>query len=377
MATKRDYYEILEVGRNATEEEIKKSYRKLAKQYHPDINKSSDAEEKFKELKEAYDVLSNESKRSMYDKFGHSAVNNQGANSSNMGGGFGFEGFDVGDIFSSFFGEGASFSDRGQNYSSRGPKKGRDRFLRMEVSFMEAAFGVSKTIALDIEEKCEVCHGKGAEKNSDFKTCDTCRGSGRVTTQQTTMFGTFQTSSTCPYCSGSGKVIKNKCGGCKGSGYVKKNIKVDVKVPEGINSGQQLRIKSKGEKGQDGGDNGDLYIEIIVSKHSHFERKGSDVFVEVPISFVDATLGKKINVPTIHGDVSIIIPPGVQYYKKLRIKGKGIKDIKTNSYGDQYVILDIKVPSKISKEEKELYERLRELEEKKEGLFEKFKKAFK
>ena len=372
MANKRDYYEVLGVSKDADADTIKKAYRSLAKKYHPDINKSADAPEKFKEVQEAYEVLSDETKKNLYDRYGHAGVDPNA--SSNMGGGFGgfnFNDFDVGDIFSSFFGG-------GKKTRNTGPMQGEDKYLQMEISFLDAAFGVKKVISLTVDERCPTCQGTGAKNGTDLETCSSCHGTGTVRTQQRTMFGTFESTSTCPYCKGKGKVVKNKCDDCKGEGYVRKKVNVDVNVPAGINSGQQLRITGKGEKGINGGPNGDLYVEIIVAKHKYFQRQNNDVYVNVPISYVDAALGCKIDVPTIHGDVKIEVPSGIQNGQQLRIKGKGIKDLRSTNIGDEYVILDIKVPSKLSKDEKELYQKLKVLESKQgDSIFEKFKKAFK
>ena len=371
MANKRDYYEVLGASKDADADTIKKAYRTLAKKYHPDINKSAEAPEKFKEVQEAYEVLSDATKKNLYDRYGHAGVDPNA--SSNMGGGFGgfnFNDFDVGDIFSSFFGG-------GKRTKNTGPMQGEDKYLQMEISFLEAAFGVKKVISLNVDERCASCQGTGAKNGTELETCSTCKGSGSVRTQQRTMFGTFESTTTCPYCKGKGKVIKTKCDDCKGEGYIRKKVNVDVNVPAGINNGQQLRITGKGEKGINGGPNGDLYVEIIVAKHKHFQRQNNDVYVNVPISYVDAALGCKIEVPTIHGDVKVEIPSGIQNGQKLRIKGKGIKDLRSSNIGDEYVILDIKVPSKLSKEEKDLYKKLQTLESKQgDTIFEKFKKAF-
>ena len=372
MATKRDYYEVLGVSEDADADTIKKAYRTLAKKYHPDINKSEDAPEKFKEVQEAYEVLSDETKKNLYDRYGHAGVDPNA--SSNMGGGFGgfnFNDFGMGDIFSSFFGG-------GKRSRNTGPMQGEDKYLQMEISFLDAAFGVKKVISLTVDERCVSCQGTGAQNGTELETCSSCHGTGNVRTQQRTMFGTFENVSTCPYCNGKGKVVKTKCPDCKGEGYIRKKINVDVNVPAGINSGQQLRITGKGEKGINGGPNGDLYVEIIVSKHKYFQRQNNDVYVNVPISYVDAALGCKIDVPTIHGDVKVEVPSGIQNGQKLRIKGKGIKDLRSSNMGDEYIILDIKVPSKLSKEEKDLYQKLKNLEGKQgDSIFEKFKKAFK
>lgn len=374
MAAKRDYYEVLGIEKSADQDTIKKAYRTLAKKYHPDINKAPEAVEKFKEVQEAYEILSDESKKSLYDRYGHAGVDPQAAGGFGAGaGGFNFGDFDVGDIFSSFFGGGRSNGARRNS-----PMQGDDKYLQMEISFLDAAFGVKKVIALNVDERCPDCKGTGAKNGSDYETCSQCNGTGTVRTQQRTMFGVFESTTTCPKCSGKGKVIKNKCESCHGEGYVRKKVNVDVTVPAGINSGQQLRIAGKGERGINGGQNGDLYIEIIVAPHKHFTRKVNDIYVTIPISYIDATLGCKLDVPTIHGDVTIDVPPGIQNGQQLRIKGKGIKDLRSNNLGDEYVILDIKVPTKLNKEEKELYSKLKTLQEKQgDSIFSKFKKAFK
>ena len=376
---KRDYYEVLGVDKSADQDTIKKAYRTLAKKYHPDINKSEDAVEKFKEVQEAYEILSDDNKKSLYDRYGHAGVDpqaNGGFGAGGFGGasGFNFNEFDMGDIFSSFFG------GRGANNGARknSPMQGEDKYLQMEITFLEAAFGVKKVIALNVDERCADCKGTGAKDGNDYETCSDCRGSGTIRTQQRTLFGVFETTTTCPKCNGKGKVIKNKCESCHGDGYIRRKVNVDVNVPAGINSGQQLRISGKGERGINGGPNGDLYIEIIVSAHKHFTRKGNDIYVTIPISYVDAVLGCKIDVPTIHGDVSVEVPAGIQNGQQLRIKGKGIKDLRSNSIGDEYIVLDIKVPTKVSKEEKEIYKKLKGIEEKQgDTIFTKFKKAFK
>lgn len=373
MANKRDYYEVLGIEKSADQDTIKKAYRTLAKKYHPDINKEPDAVEKFKEVQEAYEILSDESKKSLYDRYGHAGVDPQAAGGFGGAGGFNFSDFDVGDIFSSFFGGRNAGGTRRNS-----PMQGDDKYLQMEISFLDAAFGVKKVISLTVDEKCPDCSGTGAKGGNDYETCSQCHGTGTVRSQQRTMFGVFESTSTCPKCHGTGKSIKNKCESCHGEGYIRKKVNVDVNVPAGINSGQQLRIAGKGERGINGGSNGDLYIEIIVAPHKHFTRKGNDIYVTIPISYVDATLGCKLDVPTIHGDVTIDVPAGIQNAQQLRIKGKGIKDLRSNSLGDEYVILDIKVPTKLSKEEKELYTKLKGIQEKQgDSIFVKFKKAFK
>lgn len=370
---KRDYYEVLGVSKNATEDEIKKSYRKLAKKYHPDINKEKDAEEKFKEINEAYEVLSDAQKKATYDQFGHAGLENGG-----MGGFGGFSGGfeDLGDIFESFMGGGFSNFGFGSRSSRQtGPIKGENRYLQMSIEFLEAVKGVKKTINISVDKMCEKCDGTGAKSKNDIETCSTCGGSGKVTRQTRTAFGIMQTVVDCPDCNGTGKHIKNVCPECKGSGYINRKESVEVNIPAGINSGQQVRLQGYGERGYNGGPNGDLYIEIVVKPHKYFVREGNDIYIKVPISAVDATLGTKIDVPTCNGDVSLTIPAGSQPGQKLRIKGYGVKSLRSNNVGDQYVELQVEIPTKLSKEEKELYKKLKE--NSKESIFEKFKKAFK
>lgn len=374
---KRDYYEVLGVTKTATDDEIKKSYRRLAKKYHPDVNKEADAAEKFKEVQEAYEVLSDTQKRANYDQFGHAAFDqNGGAGYGGFSGfGQGFGGFeDVSDIFESFFGGGSTRSRRNPN----GPRKGQDRFMQMRIDFMDAIFGKSVEVSLSVDETCSECSGTGAKSKDDIEVCRRCNGTGHVTVNQRTPFGTFQSSSVCPECNGKGKTIKNRCNKCHGSGYVTKNTKLEVKIPAGIQTGQQLRMSGKGERGANGGPNGDLFIEIIVNKHEMFTRDGRDIHITLPISFVDATLGCKKDVPTVYGDVELNIPEGTQFGQVLRLKGKGVKDTRSTITGDQLVHIEIKTPTKLTKEQKELYEKLRNVEQKNnDSFFEKFKKSFK
>lgn len=375
MANKRDYYEVLGVSKSASEDEIKKAFRKLAKKYHPDMNKESDAEAKFKEINEAYEVLSDPQKKATYDQFGHAGMDGSGTGFGGFGQGFGggFSGFD--DIFDSIFSGG--FGSRSSRSSQSGPIKGKDRFMRMNISFDEAMRGVNKTLTLNVDETCSHCHGSGAESASDISTCPTCNGSGQVLTQQRTMFGVFQSASVCPDCQGTGKKIKKKCHKCHGQGVESKKVQVDVQIPKGVDSGQQLRVSGKGERGYNQGPNGDLYLEIVVAAHSVFEREGSTIYLKVPISAVDATLGTEIEVPTVHGDVSMKIPAGTQPNTKFKLRGKGAPYVGSNNYGDQIVEVDVKIDNSLSKQEKELYEKLRHAPQNKESVFEAFKNAFK
>ncbi|HHX07706.1 MAG TPA: molecular chaperone DnaJ [Erysipelothrix sp.] len=372
MANKRDYYEVLGISKNATEAEIKKAYRALAKKYHPDMNQAADAEEKFKEVQEAYEILSDDSKRQTYDQFGHAGM--EGA----FGQGGGFSGFGTGgfeDIFDSFFGGGMGGGSR--RSAQTGPIKGQDRFMQMRVSFRDAIFGKVETLNMNVDETCDHCHGSGADSPSDVSTCSTCHGSGRVLSQQRTMFGVFQTESVCQTCGGTGKQITKSCRKCRGNGYINKKVAVDVTIPEGIQSGQQLRVAGKGHRGSNGGPNGDLYIEIVVTPDKHFIREGSNIFLKIPVSVVDATLGTSIDVPTVYGDVQLKVPEGTQHGTKLRLKGKGAKDLRTGKTGDQIVEILVEVDHSLSSEERKLYEKLRNVTRTKESPFDKFKQLFK
>lgn len=379
MATKRDYYEVLGLTKSATKDEIKSAYRKLAKKYHPDINKEPGAEEKFKEVQEAYDVLYDDNKRATYDQFGHAAFD-QNAGAGGFGGGFnGFNGFqggfqdvDLGDIFGSFFGGG-----RRQRRANTGPQQGNAAFMRVRINFMDAINGTTITIPLDLDEQCGKCHGTGAKSASDVETCHTCNGTGTVRTRQQTPFGVFESQSVCPDCNGTGKTIKNKCDACGGKGYNHVHTKIDVKIPAGINEGQQIRIPNKGERGVNGGPNGDLIIEVTIKPHDSFERDGDNIHIEVPISFVDASLGVTIAVPTVYGDVDVKVPAGTQPGQILKIRGKGVKNVRTGSYGDEFIHIKVVTPTSLTKEQKELLEKYREIDKKSETIFDKFRRLFK
>lgn len=366
---KRDYYEVLGLSKGASEAEIKKAYRSLAKKYHPDVNKEAGAEEKFKEVNEAYEVLSDPQKKANYDQFGHAGMD--GAFGGGAGGfsGGGFD--DFSDIFGSFFGGGAS-----SRRQSTGPRKGNDRFMQMRIDFMDAVFGKTEEITLEVDEQCSECLGSGARSKDDIQSCSRCNGSGQVQQQSRTPFGVFMTNSICPDCNGSGKQIKNKCPKCHGRGYEHKRVKLEIKIPAGIQSGQQIRVANKGERGTNGGPNGDLYIEINVNRHPNFVRDGNDIRISVPISAVDATLGCSVDVPTVYGDVELTIPAGTQHGTQFRLRGKGVKAARGTGQGDQYVEVKVEIPTKLSREERDIYEKLKN-SKKSESPFEKFKKAFK
>ncbi|MDO4193650.1 MAG: molecular chaperone DnaJ [Erysipelotrichaceae bacterium] len=379
MADKRDYYEVLGISKGASEDEIKKAYRSLAKKYHPDVNKDPGAEDKFKEINEAYEVLSDPQKRQTYDQFGFAGMDGAG------GFGNGFGGFqsgsfdDLNDIFSSFFGGGMGGMGGfgGSARRNTGPQRGNDRFMRMNVDFMDACFGKTETIDIDVDEKCTRCGGSGAENSSDIETCSTCRGSGSVTREQRMGFTVYRTQSVCPDCGGTGKKIRRPCPDCQGRGYIRKHTKVDVKIPAGINDGQQLRIAGKGERGVNGGDNGDLFIEIHIREHSQFVREGKNIFLDIPVTAVDATIGTTLDVPTIRGEVTMKIPAGTQEGTQLRLRGEGVPDVRGGKPGDQICTVRIQVDKKLTSKEKELYKQLQDIQNgSKKKPWEQFKKMF-
>lgn len=347
---KRDYYEVLGVDKSASEAEIKSAFRKLAKKYHPDVSKEPDAAEKFKEAQEAYAVLSDESRRKQYDQFGHAAFDNNGGASGF--GGFDASDFDFGDIFESIFGSGFGFGSSSRGNSRR---RGADKLMRVRLKFEEAIFGCDKDINLDVNEECAECHGKGG---FDESTCSTCHGSGTVTSEQRTLFGAFMTKTTCPTCGGIGRSYKEKCTKCRGKGTIRTNKTISVSIPSGVDSGNRLRISGKGEAGTNGGANGDLYLEFIVEDHKMFQRDGDDIYLEVPLTITEAILGCKKDVPTIYGNIKLTIPAGSNSGDKHRIRGKGIDNSTNHHKGDMYVILNVRSPKKLSREQKQLLEQL-------------------
>ena len=374
---KRDYYEVLGVSKTATKEEIKSAYRKLAKEYHPDNNKSPDAEKKFMEIQEAYDVLKDDQKRKTYDQFGHAAFEQGGFGPNNgnpfgnsSGFGFDFDG-DLGDIFSQFMGGGR------RRRNPEGPIKGNDVSLRIKISFMDAILGRSVTIpGFQYYKSCHLCNGTGAKNGNDFVTCPHCNGSGRIKKQVRTLFGIMESEQACPYCNGTGKMIRNKCPDCNGNGYVKVKEDLLVKIPAGINNGQQIKVKEKGDRGINGGPNGDLYVEVIVQEHNIFKRDGNDIHIEIPLDIVDAALGTTIDIPTVYKEsVSLKIPAGIQNDNVLRLKGEGVKDLRSGVPGDQFVHVNIKTPTMLNKKQRELLEAFRK--EETDNVFKRFIKSFK
>ena len=350
-ANKRDYYEVLGVEKNATPEQIKKAYRKLAKKYHPDMNPGDDeAANKFKEVNEAYEVLSDEDKKAKYDQFGFDGLDpNFGA--GGFGGGFG--GFDFGDILSSVFGGGGfgGFGGGG-GHDRNAPMQGPNLREVLRLTFEEAAFGCEKDIPIERIEACKECHGKGTTDPNGVQTCQRCHGTGVIQTQQRTPFGVMQTQQECPECGGDGHIIKNPCKVCSGRGLVRRRTTVHVKVPAGINNGQAINMHGQGHVGRNGGPNGDLIISIAVSPHPMFTRDGFDVHYTHPVSFVDATLGGELEIPTIDGKVKYTLPAGTQGDTTFRLKGKGIPRLNKSGRGDQYVTVSIQVPTNLSAEAK-------------------------
>jgi molecular chaperone DnaJ len=341
---KEDYYDILGVPRGATDEEIKKAYRKLARKYHPDVNKEPGAEERFKQINEAYSVLGDPEKRAQYDNFGHAAFEDAGQ--GGFGGfGFGFE--DLGDIFSEFFG---GFGPR----QSHRPQRGADLRYELTISFEEAAFGTETEITIPRTEVCEHCGGNRAEPGTPIVTCPECRGTGQVTYTQATPFGHFTSTRTCGRCLGEGRTFDTPCSVCYGSGTQRKMSRVKVKVPPGINDGQSLRLAGKGEAGVRGGPPGDLFVVIRVKPHELFKRQGQNVILEVPISFVQAALGDEIEVPTLEGPVKMRIPEGTQSGRVLRLRGKGIPHLRGAGRGDQLVEIRVVTPTKLTAKQKQL-----------------------
>ena len=363
MADKRDYYEVLGVQKSASDDEIKKAHRKLAKKYHPDLNKDNpEAAEKFKELNEAYEVLSDKDKRAKYDPFGFAGVDpNYGAGSgSGFGGGFGgFSDFgDLGDIFGSMFGGG--FGGGSSRSRRNAPMRGETLQQHIVLSFEEAAFGCEKEISVTRYENCEACGGSGCAEGTAPETCSNCRGTGQVTQAQRTPLGVFQTSAPCPHCQGKGKIIRNPCKKCGGGGKQRRNRTLKVNIPAGIDEGQSIRLSGQGGAGMNGGPNGDVIVTISIRPHAIFTRDGSDVICEIPISFAQAALGDTLQVPTIDGKIEYTIPEGPQTGTVFRMRGKGIQNINGRGRGDQYVRVNIEVPKNLTARQKEL---LREFED--------------
>ena len=360
---KRDYYEVLGVPRDADEKTIKSAFRKKAKEFHPDLNKDKDAPEKFKEVQEAYEVLSDTSKRKTYDQFGHAAFDQNG--NTGFGGGygnfsgfdgstFGFEDIDLSDILSNMFGSGFGFNSSSSK-GKRRAKKGNDTLYELNITFEEAVFGCKKDFTIDVVDTCDSCDGHGGH---GVKKCSRCNGTGTITEESRTMFGSFMSRTTCPDCNGSGETFESRCSECKGTGRIRKRKTISVSIPKGVDTGNQIRVAGKGEAGVNGGPNGDLYVEINVKEHEIFKRRDNDIYMELPINIVEATLGCKKEVPTIDGNVILNIPAGTQNLDKHRIKEKGIPFVNSSKIGDMYIIVKVMIPTKLSKKQKELFNEL-------------------
>ena len=365
MADKRDYYEVLGVPKTATQDEIKKAYRKLAKQYHPDMNPGdAQAEAKFKEASEAYGILSDETKRKQYDQFGHAAFEQGGAGA----GGFNYQdmnvddilrGFGFGDIFSDLFGGGgfsggSSYSGGRRAQAYNGPMKGRNVGTTVRITFEEAVFGCEKNIEISFKEECSTCHTTGAKPGTSPETCTTCKGNGQVVRTRQSFFGTMQEVGVCPDCNGTGKIVKEKCPDCRGAGYKTKKKKISVTIPAGIDSGQSIRISGMGEPGTNGGSRGDLLVEVMVGRHPIFARDGMNLYSTASITFTEAALGGDVKIKTIDGDVLFPIKAGTQTDTRIRLKGKGVPSLRDKTKrGDQYTTLVVKVPEKMNSKQKE------------------------
>jgi len=362
--TKRDYYEVLGIGKNATKDEIKKAYRKLARKYHPDVNKDAGAENKFKEISEAYEVLADENKKANYDRFGHA-----GAQAGFSGGGFSWNDFshfeDISDIFGrDFFGRDifdVFFGGRGRRRGSSA-RRGSDLRYDLDISLEEAAFGAEREISIQRNETCKECMGSGAKSSSDIVTCPACGGTGQLKQGRRTPFGQFVTVTTCSECRGEGKTIKKPCSRCDGSGISAKRRRISVKIPTGVESGSYLRLHGEGDAGIKGGSAGDLYVVIHVKPHNDFRRDGSDIIYELPISFSQAALGDEVEVPTLKGKAKMKIPAGTQTGTFFKLRGEGIPRLYGRGRGDELVRIRVVTPEKLGKRQKEIFEELSELE---------------
>lgn len=385
MAEKRDYYEVLGLKKGASEDEIKKAFKSMARKYHPDLHPDDkEAAEKFKEINEAYEVLSDSEKRARYDQFGHAGVDPNYGGGAGAGGFSGFGGFgDVGDIFDSIFGGGFGGFGGGRSTASsaNAPHRGGDVNANVTIDFMEACKGAKKKMRVTHMVKCDQCNGTGADANTKTSSCTECHGQGSVRVNQRTPFGVISTTKVCPRCGGKGKIVTNPCSKCRGSGRQRVTTDIELKIPAGIDNGQILRVSGQGDAGLNGGPNGDLNVSVTVRPHELFTRSGNDIFCEIPISYAQAVLGDKVTVPTIKGKVEYEIPEGTQSGTKFRLRGEGVKYLGRESYGDQYVTVVVEVPKRLTKQQKELLKKFDDcLEEKnqakRQNFFEKLKRRF-
>ena len=374
--SKRDYYEVLGVSKSASDDEIKRAYRKLSKKYHPDINKEPDAEDKFKEVSEAYEVLSDPQRKAAYDQYGHASTDpnfGAGGGFGGFGGAGGFGGFE--DIFESFFGGG------GRTANPNAPRQGADLQYNLDLTFEEAIFGAEKTIKFRREDNCQTCGGSGAKAGTHPETCSKCHGQGTINVERQTPLGRVMSRQTCDQCGGSGQTIKDSCSDCHGSGRQARTHSVKVNVPAGVEDGQQMRLSGQGEAGYNGGPYGDLYVIFDVEDSDIFDRDGSDIFYELPISFVQATLGAEVEVPTVHGKVKLKIPAGTQSGTNFRLRGKGAPRLRGSNNGDHHVNVKIITPKNLNHEQKEALHAFAKASgddnfEHEEGFFDKMKDAF-
>ena len=354
MADKRDYYEVLGLAKGASEDEIKKAYRKLAKKYHPDVNKAPDAEEKFKELGKAYETLSDDDKRALYDRYGEEGLSNAGYSSSGPFE-YGFGGLN--DIFEAFFGGG--FSRERENPNA--PRRGADLRINIQLDFKEAVFGVEKEIKVTHEEICTTCNGTGGKTGTSPVTCTTCNGTGKIQHVQQTILGNFSQISTCPHCHGKGQIYAEPCPDCNGNGTVEVEKPIKVKIPAGVDNQTKIRVAGQGDSGKNGGQPGDLYVVIYVKEDEYFIRKGNDVYTVLNISFPQAALGDEVEIVTLDGTKKISVPSGVEHDKMITLKGEGIPYVGSSKRGSHHVIIKLSTPKNLSKEEKELYSKLFEI----------------
>ena len=347
----RDYYEVLGVQRGASADELKTAFRKLAREYHPDVNKSPDAEEKFKEINEAYAVLSDDEKRSVYDRYGHEGLNG-------MGGMPNYSTVDFSDIFEDLFNFGFGGSRGGR--SRNRPKRGADLSYRVKLEFEEAVFGADKEIEITRDEVCSTCNGSGAKPGTNPKRCATCQGAGEVRTVRQTLLGSMVQVTTCPTCNGKGEVIESPCETCRGSGFERKLIRKTVTIPGGVDNGTQIRLAGEGQPGANGGPNGNLYIEIQVKPHKFFRRNNNDILLDLSINIAQATLGAEITIPTLDGDEKLVIPAGTQPGKTFKLRSKGVPYLRTSGRGDQLVVVNVEIPTHLSEKQRELFASLAE-----------------
>lgn len=373
MATKRDYYEVLGVSRSATAEDVKNAFRSLARKYHPDVNKEPDAEERFKEINEAYGVLSDPEKRAAYDRYGFSGVNTNGMPD--------FSSMDLSDILEGLFGMGGFGGFSSSRRSRNTPRRGADLSSKLKLTFEEAVFGAEKEIEITRDEKCSTCGGTGAEPGTTPATCQTCKGQGEVRQVHQTFLGSMVQVITCPECQGRGQILTSPCHTCRGSGLERKTVKKTVSIPAGVDNGNQIRMMNEGQPGANGGPNGNYYIELEVAPHKYFRRRGTDILLDLDINIAQAALGDEINVPTLNGDVKLRIPPGTQPGRVFRLKEKGVPVLQRSERGSQLVTINVQVPTSLTDQQEALLQQLgktmgTEVKIQERSFFDKLKDAF-